>query len=258
MTKIESISIRALRGIKELELDLEEKSILVYGENGTGKSSIVDALEFFFTGSISHLEGSQELSVKGHGTHAKLKPKDVRVSVKFVDKGVTPSTLTRTFSAAPAVPPHLQNYFDIAQRGTFVLRRSQVVEFIYSKPSDRYRAVGKILGTESLDITESAFMRAADAFAGQLKSKGEARTAALSAISQALSCATTISDKDGVLVELKEAGTERAATAAILREVPRVRSKPPGSGQADFKPSALCDDAGNHRCLARCKGGRGA
>lgn len=202
MTRIKSVSIRALRGIKELELDLEEKSSLVYGENGTGKSSIVDALEFFFTGTISHLEGSQELSVKGHGTHAKHKPKDVKVSVEFVGKGMAPSTLTRTFSAEPVVPPHIQDYFSIAQRRAFVLRRSQVVEFIYSKPADRFRAIGKILGTEPLDVIESAFMRAADAFAGQLKAKDEARTAALIAASQALSCVTKISDKDGVLVEL--------------------------------------------------------
>jgi len=48
MITIKSLSINSLRGIKELNLSLDGKG-LIFGENGTGKSSIVDALEFFFT-----------------------------------------------------------------------------------------------------------------------------------------------------------------------------------------------------------------
>ena len=54
--KIKSISMKGLRGVKEeLTLPLEQKSIILYGDNGTGKSSITDAIEWFYYGRIEHL-----------------------------------------------------------------------------------------------------------------------------------------------------------------------------------------------------------
>ena len=59
-TKINKIAIAGIRGIQEtLEIPLLEKSILLYGDNGTGKSSISDSLEWFFTDEVSHLSGSE-------------------------------------------------------------------------------------------------------------------------------------------------------------------------------------------------------
>src|SRR5690554_5344836 len=59
-TKIKSISIAGIRGIKEsISLSLNEKSVLLYGDNGTGKSSISDAIEWFYTDKVSHLSGSE-------------------------------------------------------------------------------------------------------------------------------------------------------------------------------------------------------
>src|SRR5690554_2365914 len=59
-TKIKSISITGIRGIKDtISLPLNEKSVLLYGDNGTGKSSISDAIEWFYTDKVSHLSGSE-------------------------------------------------------------------------------------------------------------------------------------------------------------------------------------------------------
>ena len=56
MTKIKSINIRGLRGVKEnLPLELDGKSILIYGDSGSGKSSIADALEWFYYDRVEHL-----------------------------------------------------------------------------------------------------------------------------------------------------------------------------------------------------------
>jgi len=45
--KIKKVSINAFRGIPHLELGLDGKSMVIFGENGTGKSSIAEAVEFF-------------------------------------------------------------------------------------------------------------------------------------------------------------------------------------------------------------------
>ena len=71
-TKIKKISITGLRGVqKTMELPLSEKSILLYGDNGTGKSSISDSVEWFFNDSVSHLSGS-EIELKDAMRNANL------------------------------------------------------------------------------------------------------------------------------------------------------------------------------------------
>ena len=71
MIRVESITIKEFRGIRDLTLDLKGNSFAICGPNGTGKSGVVDALEFALTGEVSRLlgEGSGEISLKQHGPH---------------------------------------------------------------------------------------------------------------------------------------------------------------------------------------------
>ena len=46
MIQIEKIEIVEFRGIRNLTLDLKRKSFGIAGPNGTGKSGVVDAIEF--------------------------------------------------------------------------------------------------------------------------------------------------------------------------------------------------------------------
>jgi len=63
--KIKSLDIKGFRGIKrELPLELNSKSLLLFGDNGSGKSSITDAIEWFYRDSIEHLS-SDEIDRKG-------------------------------------------------------------------------------------------------------------------------------------------------------------------------------------------------
>ena len=57
MILVESIAIKEFRGIRDLTLDFKEKNFAICGPNGTGKSGVVDALEFVLTGKISRLSG---------------------------------------------------------------------------------------------------------------------------------------------------------------------------------------------------------
>lgn len=71
MIRIEQISIREFRGIRDLTLTLDGENFAACGPNGTGKSGIVDAIEFGLTGNISRLSGrgTGNLSVRQHGPH---------------------------------------------------------------------------------------------------------------------------------------------------------------------------------------------
>jgi energy-coupling factor transporter ATP-binding protein EcfA2 len=62
MTRIKSLKIDGLRGVRsQASFDLDGKSLLLYGENGSGKSCVTDALEWFLFNKIGHL-ASEEIN----------------------------------------------------------------------------------------------------------------------------------------------------------------------------------------------------
>jgi energy-coupling factor transporter ATP-binding protein EcfA2 len=81
--KIKSISIENFRGVKSQNTLLFEKnekplSVLIYGDNGTGKSSIVDAIEFALQGRIQNTrnfksEYSPEINFLGSSVNSIVK-----------------------------------------------------------------------------------------------------------------------------------------------------------------------------------------
>ncbi|MDE0132313.1 MAG: ATP-binding protein [bacterium] len=87
MIQIESVAIRELRGIRDLEVKPDRKNFVVSGPNGSGKSGLVDAIEFALTGVMSRLsgKGTRGLSVKTHGPHVDRRhdPASAEVSLQF-------------------------------------------------------------------------------------------------------------------------------------------------------------------------------
>ena len=69
MIRIHALSVEDFRGIRKLPLDFAGRNFAICGPNGTGKSGVVDAIEFAITGSITRLTGQGTLSItlKGHG-----------------------------------------------------------------------------------------------------------------------------------------------------------------------------------------------
>ena len=56
MTKINDIRVAGLRGVRnDIAVPLDGKSVLIYGDNGTGKSTLSDVLEWFYYGKVKHL-----------------------------------------------------------------------------------------------------------------------------------------------------------------------------------------------------------
>ncbi len=84
--KVKGMTISGVRGVPSLRLDFEGKNVLIYGENGTGKSSIIDAIEFFFTGAVSRCKGVQAISFNTHFPHVDFKLEDMKVEAT-VDPG---------------------------------------------------------------------------------------------------------------------------------------------------------------------------
>src|SRR5205809_7649708 len=97
MIKVDSIRIEEFRGIRDLTLNLKGKNFAICGSNGTGKSGVVDALEFAVTGAVTRLtgQGTSGITLKTHGPHVDLRDKPDRsrvvltASIPSLNKTVT-------------------------------------------------------------------------------------------------------------------------------------------------------------------------
>jgi energy-coupling factor transporter ATP-binding protein EcfA2 len=152
MPKIRRLDVRSFRGIRsEVALIFDSKSILLFGENGTGKSSFVDALEKLFTRRVSTLDGrAQGLSSDRHGPH--IYNGHTEIKVTFDDSAATNLALD---SNSANLPDEIQDYVQSARQNLYILRRKQVLDFIDSQPRERYALLRPFLPLSQIENLES-------------------------------------------------------------------------------------------------------
>jgi len=159
MPRIKSLTVRCFRGIRDTTLPFDGRSVVLLGENGSGKSSFVDALEFFFTGRVSHLEGAQAVSTHKHAPHIRFSRNDAMVEVEFERPA---GVVCRTFRGFSSIPPDLKQHVELGRNSTFILRRKHLLDFILAQPAPRYQQLAAIIGVDDLDKVERTLMRARD------------------------------------------------------------------------------------------------
>lgn len=159
MTRLDRLRVEAFRGIPHATLDFGGGSLVLGGGNGTGKTAFVDALQFLYTGTVGTLAGVQGLSLRQHAPHVQASARDTQVSADYVDPT---ASVTRSLGGVSDVPPQLQTHLAAGAHLAFILRRSQLQEFIHARPADRYRRMADLVGAEQLDRTQTSLRRARD------------------------------------------------------------------------------------------------
>ena len=169
---IDQIRVKGFRGVKQLTpLVLGGKSLVLFGENGTGKSAFVEALERVLTGRVSTLEGVQGLSFQRHGPHIRVGSNDWLIELDLT--GTPP---------APAVAPGValadnpSDYYLPARQQVYILRRSQVLRFLDALPSERYEMLAPFLPLANLTAIEAAAAEANRALGTEAKGKQKVLT----------------------------------------------------------------------------------
>lgn len=170
MPRIVRLDVQGFRGIRQsLPLLFEGKCIMLFGENGTGKSSFVDALEKVLTGRVSTLDGpAQALSSERHGPHIGNGEYPTRISITFDDAGKTVVSLG---SNPATLPTAIQEYLNAARENLYILRRRQILDFIESPPRERYDLLRPFLPLTGIEAIENALRQA------QEKAEAEAHPA---------------------------------------------------------------------------------
>lgn len=156
MIRLKTIRIEEFRGIKDLTLDLSGKNFGICGPNGTGKSGVVDAIEFCLTGSLTRLsgQGQGELSVGKHGPHvdSRTAPEKAKVEIKAhipsLNKDVTIARSVKSpkqVSVTPSGGAEEEIVFSLQAHPEFALSRREIAKYIITPPSQRSTDVQNLL-----------------------------------------------------------------------------------------------------------------
>ncbi|MEK7618467.1 MAG: AAA family ATPase, partial [Patescibacteria group bacterium] len=150
------------------------KNFAVCGPNGTGKSCIVDAIEFGLTGNISRLSGKGRgvVSVREHAPHVNSRnnPDKARVIITaIVSDSNKRVVIDRTVkdSNNPTVTPNdpstLQILHQVANHPEFVLSRRELILYILATPGERSKEIQALLKLDKIEELRALFVKIANA-----------------------------------------------------------------------------------------------
>ena len=146
ITKIRMSGFRGATSPFELTLDPAKDITMLFGENGSGKSTILDGIDVVCNDTIGCLEGvSLGRSAGRFLSTLGSQPASLRVTVNSNGESWT-GTMRRSIISVsgggerPCVS---------------TLRRNQVLELVTAQPSDRYRALSQFIDTAVVERSES-------------------------------------------------------------------------------------------------------
>ncbi len=162
MIRVKTIHIEEFRGIRDLDLDLDAKNFGICGPNGTGKSGVVDAVEFCITGDVTRLsgQGSAGLSVKAHAPHVDQHDHPEKASVTItadipsLGKSVKIHRSVKNPRKAEITPNDADLKGIIEELQThpeFALSRREIIKYIITPPGKRSEDVQTLLRLEHIE-----------------------------------------------------------------------------------------------------------
>ena len=164
--KIDKITLTAFRGISyESTLDFKDITILC-GENGTGKSSFVNAFEYAFSKKIDHLSRKtidKEKSTVHHGCDKK----DMSIKVDFSNG----KSLRLKKTKDDELKEILDNEY--IKNASFILNRKNLLKFIDGTQSKRYEALMELCGFKKLIKQQSVLSKTFSNIENELTNKND-------------------------------------------------------------------------------------
>ena len=207
MIKVEKIQIEEFRGIRNLTLEFNGKNYAICGPNGTGKSGVVDALEFALTGNISRLsgEGMGNVSVKDHAPHVDSRdnPEKARITITFKipslnNKEVVLERTVKNASSPKITPSSPEILAILAQfdgHPEFVLSRREIIRYVISKPGNRSEEVQALLRLDQVGELRSNLKTISNAYDKEAKDFKGVQTQASESLAQALEITELVKEK---------------------------------------------------------------
>lgn len=153
--RLEALKVTAFRGATattDVAFDGSPVCVL-FGDNGCGKSSLVDALDYVCNGKLGSLEFRRLGSGKRKEEYAIAigrTESDVAVSIRFAGTtwSATHSRRGATLCATPNRPQ------------AWILRRAELLEFVEEEPAKRYQRLASVIALGEVEQSENALRQA--------------------------------------------------------------------------------------------------
>lgn len=149
--RLDSIQLNWFRGAGEnVKLDLDSKNVVIFGDNGTGKSSFTDAFEYLLSnGRIAHL--AHEYSRKEICIRNTKAPLESDTFVKFIfDSGeeATAYVSLEDKSDFSNTSIEVLNQIKSWKVERHILRQHEIANFIKESKSKKYSTLSPLIGLD--------------------------------------------------------------------------------------------------------------
>ena len=150
ITKILITAFRGATGLFELDFDPQKDLTMLFGENGSGKSTILDAIDVVCNGTVGCLEGVSVGQTPGKYLCALgCPPATLQVTVHSGGESWTGTMRRNVVSVAGTT----------AKPTVKILRRNRILELVLAQPSDRYKALRHFIDIAVVEESESTLQQ---------------------------------------------------------------------------------------------------
>ena len=175
--KIKKITIQGFRGVqKTIEIPLKGHSFLLYGDNGTGKSTITDGIEWFFYDKIDHLKG-EEISKNEGIRNTKLSKQDIcQISIEYFNDSLN-SKKALEEKSNKLIPNHsntsesFTRYLNQSCMENLLIRNDELIEFIIATKSERLIDISNLIGYSEVAQIKKTLKKSVNALKKSNKDK---------------------------------------------------------------------------------------
>jgi len=176
--KINSIKITGIRGIKEsFELPLKGQSVLVYGDNGTGKSSIADGIEWFYRDEVEHLSGSEEIDRRALRNFHITDSDDSSIHLEFSDSKLNTGKILsikkdKLITTLSNNSVEFIEYYSESRKENLILRYRNLEDFIKGSKLDKLKYLSEIIGFGEVTKVKDVIKKSVNSIKAEIRSKG--------------------------------------------------------------------------------------
>ena len=150
--RIEKLKLTQFRGGSQpviFDFKPDKSIVLIYGENGTGKSSIADAIDFVCNNEFGSLADRSGATPKQHIVSLHGQAKDVAVKIRYGGKDWEAKLQGGKPVTNPPDPPR-----------AFILRRTDITRVMEAAPAERYKALQAYITVPNVESAERELRKA--------------------------------------------------------------------------------------------------
>lgn len=170
MDRIDELIIENFRGSSSsftLKLSADKNLTVIFGENGSGKTTIVDALDAVANEKVGSIKDRSSTNAGKHSPTIGKAQKDIAISL--TSSGITSSATMKGGRLTSLPPPTTK---------IRILRKTNLQRFMDAKPADRYLELKYLIAVDNIEKSEQTLSDALNQASAQVDTFARDRASA--------------------------------------------------------------------------------